>query len=338
MSNPRPIVILAEHDRGEVRPATWEGLALAREIQAHTAGPLQLLILGDPVTKPAEALAGQTGEEILAIRTVGWPEHHPEVTLQVLSDHFHDQPPAYFIMPHSSRTWELAPRLALRLGLAYFTGVTRVVREETRLGFLKPLYGGKINARVEPSTDGAVLTYEPGYFKGEAVSSGRPGSCEFRTVPRSCPPSELLKTIPARETGADLRGAETIIAAGRGIGRSENLDLIRSLAGQFSRSAVAGSRPLCDLGWLKYNQQVGLTGTTVSPRLYLACGISGAYQHVAGMKDSGFIVSVNRDPRAAILNWSDLVVVEDLETFLPLLIETIQKVRKKPEADFPVKS
>ncbi|MBI5585699.1 MAG: electron transfer flavoprotein subunit alpha/FixB family protein [Deltaproteobacteria bacterium] len=333
MSNQRSIVILAEHDRGEFRPTTWEGLTLAREIKAHGGGLIRIVILGDPVKGPAEKLAGQAGEEVLALRTAGLPGYHPEVTLEVLADHFGNQTPAYLIIPHSSRSWELAPRLAHRLGLTCLTGVTRVVGEEDRIRFQKPLYGGKINVLVEPWTSGAVLTFEPGYFKGEDVPSGRPGSCEFKTVSRPSSFSELLETIPPRETGADLRAAETIVAAGRGIGRPDNLELIRSLAGLFPRSSVAGSRPLCDLGWLKYNQQVGLTGTTVAPRLYLACGISGAYQHVAGMKDSGFIVSINRDPRAAMVNWSDLVIVEDLETFLPLLIETIQNVRKKSAAD-----
>ena len=96
---------------------------------------------------------------------------------------------------------------------------------------------------------------------------------------------------------------------------------------------MAGSRPLCDLGWLAYNRQVGQTGATVRPRLYLACGISGAYQHIAGMKDSGFIVSINRDPQATIGQWSDLRVEEDLTTFLPLLIEAARKYRERRGQD-----
>jgi electron transfer flavoprotein alpha subunit len=328
MSNHRPIIILAEHDRGVLRPTTWEGLALGREIKAHLDVPLRLVILGDSLKEPAERLAEQTGEDVLAIQTIGLTDYHPDVYLQVLADHFVKQTPAYLIIPHTSLAWELAPRLALRWQLACLTGIIRAIPEEDRMGFLKPLYGGKINARIETNTDGAVLTFEPGYFNREVRPSGRSGSCEWITVSPPSPPSELLERLPAPETGADLRSAETIVAAGRGIGSAENLELIRSLARQFPHSALAGSRPLCDLGWLRYSQQVGLTGATVSPSLYLACGISGAYQHVAGMKDSGFIVSINRDPRAAISNWADLCVVEDLQTFIPLLIETLQTVKK----------
>jgi electron transfer flavoprotein alpha subunit len=140
--------------------------------------------------------------------------------------------------------------------------------------------------------------------------------------------AQLLEVTPAVETEAALREAEVIVAAGRGIGSEETLDQIHRLAACFARSAVAGSRPLCDLGWLKYNRQVGQTGSTVRPKLYLACGISGAYQHIAGMKDSGFIVSINRDPQAAIGQWSDLRIEEDLKTFLPLLIEAVLKYRE----------
>jgi electron transfer flavoprotein alpha subunit len=329
MSSQYPIIVLAEHDQGELKPTTWEGLGLARGIQAHFAGPLRLVILGDSLKEIGKQLAEQSGEEVLAIQTPGLSGYHPEVYLQVLADAFALRLPAFIIIPHTSQSWDLAPRLALRLKLACLTGITKIVPEGNGLGFLKPLYGGKINAQLEPATAGAVLTFEPGYFKWTGAPADRPGSCEFKTVSSQPPPSELLERIPARETGADLRAAEIIVAAGRGISRPENLDLVQSLAKRLPRSAVAGSRPLCDLGWLKYNQQVGLTGATVSPKLYLALGISGAYQHVAGMKDSGFIVSVNRDPRAAILNWSDLVIVEDLETFLPLLIETIQNLRRE---------
>ncbi len=154
------------------------------------------------------------------------------------------------------------------------------------------------------------------------------GSCDLKTMSPKESRAELLEITPAVETEAALREAEVIVAAGRGIGSEETLDLIHRLAALFPRSAVAGSRPLCDLGWLAYNRQVGQTGSTVRPRLYLACGISGAYQHIAGMKDSGFIVSINRDPQAAIGQWSDLRIEEDLKTFLPLLIEAVRKYRE----------
>jgi electron transfer flavoprotein alpha subunit len=125
------------------------------------------------------------------------------------------------------------------------------------------------------------------------------------------------------ETSA-LADADVIVSAGRGIGRQENLSLIYRLASVFSRSAVGGSRPVCDAGWLQYKQQVGMTGATVTPKLYIACGISGAMQHVSGMRGAGFIVSINTDPNAAIFNVSDVCIAEDAAEFLSLLISELK--------------
>jgi len=121
--------------------------------------------------------------------------------------------------------------------------------------------------------------------------------------------------------------AGVIVSAGQGLGDKENLDLIFQLAALFAKSAVAGSRIVCDLGWLEYRCQVGVTGATVSPQLYIACGISGAVQHVMGMRNSEFIVAINKDPAAAIFQVADIGIVEDLTTFIPALIEVYEKTK-----------
>ncbi|MBW2616973.1 MAG: electron transfer flavoprotein subunit alpha/FixB family protein, partial [Deltaproteobacteria bacterium] len=122
-----------------------------------------------------------------------------------------------------------------------------------------------------------------------------------------------------------LTEADVIVSAGKGIGRKENLEIIERLAALFPKSAVAGSRSVCDSKWLDRNRQVGYTGATVSPKLYIAAGISGATQHIAGMRSSGFIVAINSDPNAAIFNVSDVCVVEDLTTFVPVFIDSHEK-------------
>ena len=121
--------------------------------------------------------------------------------------------------------------------------------------------------------------------------------------------------------------AGVIVSAGQGLGDKENLDLIYQLAALFAKSAVAGSRIVCDLGWLEYRCQVGVTGATVSPQLYIACGISGALQHVMGMRNSEYIVAINKDPAAAIFQVADICIVEDLTTFIPAFIEEYEKTK-----------
>ncbi len=322
------IFVLGDHEPGQISPSTWEGLGLAEEIRRHHPAPVKILLLGEAVEEPAAQAAEETRVDVLAVEVPGLKSFQVEIALQVLEKLFFEFPPACLILPHNSRSWELAPRIALRLGLACIPGVTKILQENGRLLFRRSLYQGKILADLAVESRGVVITFESGYFKFSKSALRGKRSFDLKTFfPRETR-AELLEVTSAVETEAALHEAEVIVAAGRGIGSEEALDLIHRLAALFPRSAVAGSRPLCDLGWLAYNRQVGQTGSTVRPRLYLACGISGAYQHISGMKDSGFIVSINRDPQAAIGQWSDLRIEEDLKTFLPLLIEAVQRYRK----------
>ncbi len=145
--------------------------------------------------------------------------------------------------------------------------------------------------------------------------------------------SQALRTrsLGLKQAEADTSGiseADVLISAGMGIGDEENLEFIYALAELFPKSAVAGSRIVCDLGWLEYKCQVGVTGATVSPELYIACGISGAVQHVSGMRGSGFIVAINTDPTAAIFHTADVCIVEDLKTFIPAFIEEYENEKR----------
>jgi electron transfer flavoprotein alpha subunit len=322
------IIVLADYDQGSVTQATWEGLGLAEEIRRYHPGPIKIIFVGEAVEGPAARAAAETKADILAVQVSGLKNFHGEIVLRVLEELFSESPPAFLILPHNSWSWELAPRIALRLGLACLPGVIKILYKDEQILFRRPLYQGKILADFSVENRGVILTFESGYFQFSGSAEREKGSWELKTVPLPETRTELLEIIPGGETAAALRDAEVIVAAGRGIGTEEHLELIHRLAALFPRSAVAGSRPLCDLGWLAYNRQVGQTGATVRPRLYLACGISGAYQHIAGMKDSGFIVSINRDPQATMGQWSDLCLVEDLKTFLPLLIETLKKNRE----------
>ena len=322
-----PILVLGDHHPGQFSASIWEGLGLAEEIRRCHPAPVRIILLGEAIEGPAARVAEETRVEVLAVKVPGSTTFQPEIVLQVLQELFFESPPACLILPHNARSWEVAPRIALRLGLACISGVTKILQENDRLIFRRSLFQGKIMADLAVETLGAVLTFESGYFKFSGPPLGAKGSWALKIMSPKETGAELLEVAPAVETEAALREAKVIVGAGRGIGSEETLDLIRRLAALFPQSAVAGSRPLCDLGWLKYNRQVGQTGATVRPRLYLACGISGAYQHIAGMKDSGFIVSINRDPQAAIGQWSDLRVEEDLKTFLPLLIEAVKKYR-----------
>ena len=165
-----------------------------------------------------------------------------------------------------------------------------------------------------------VVTVAPGAFRPAAAVGEARGSVTERVIERTPRGSRVLGTRRGEPADPGLARAEVIVSAGRGIGRRENLALVERLAALFPRSAVGGSRPICDAGWLPYRRQVGVTGATVAPRLYVACGISGSSQHRTGMRGAGFVVAINTDPDAAIFQVADVGVVEDLATFIPLVL------------------
>jgi electron transfer flavoprotein alpha subunit len=222
---------------------------------------------------------------------------------------------------------DFAPFLAVALNGACISGIEDLVPAEDGVRFARPLYGGKAMAHIRPISKTAVLTIQPGIFKLSRPTGGKPGRITVQPV--SIRP-RWWRSLGVKQAATDSAGvteANVIVAAGQGIGDRDNLALARQLASIFPNSAVAGSRIVCDLGWLAYGCQVGVTGATVSPRLYIACGISGAIQHVTGMRSSEFIVAINKDPTAAIFQVSDVCIVEDLMTFIPALMDEYQKIK-----------
>jgi electron transfer flavoprotein alpha subunit len=171
-----------------------------------------------------------------------------------------------------------------------------------------------------------VLTVQPGCFSFQAPPSGEAvGQVRVETVSWQPEHTRFLGKIPAAPGAAHLAAARIILAAGNGIGQAENLRWFHGLADRLPHAMVAGTRIVCDRGWLPYDRQVGVTGATVAPALYLACGLSGAAQHLMGMRGSGFVVAVNTDPLAPICAEADLCIVADLTVFLPALIARIDQ-------------
>lgn len=321
------IVVIAEHFEGEIRPITYELVHFAEELGQFRSAPIKILVLGEKVEALAKSLAETTGKDVLGIRSPQLAQYNGQVYKSVLHDILGEHPPAYVCISHSSRGSDFAPGLAMRLKAACITGVSALSVQEDRVCFSRDVYGGKINADMVSYTETTVLTVQPGSY-GPAPDKDQPrGKVYLKSMAVAPQVSATLSTTPFQTSDLDLSAARVIVSAGRGIGEEENLQLIRNLASAIPQSVVCGSRPVIDLGWLTYDRQVGVTGATVTPDLYLACGISGAAQHVSGMKGSGFIVAINTDPMAAIFNLSDICIVEDLKTFIPVLLEAMSTKR-----------
>lgn len=319
-----PIVIFVEHDRGEIRPSAYELMSLAIRIQEAEKAEIKAVILGNEIQKAAERFSAACAVPVTAVSHARLREYNAELYTRVLVEVLTEMKPSYILAPHSSQGADFAPGLALRLSAACVSGVEGICEKASGLRFHRSIFGGKIQAEIEPAAETTLLTLQPGSFKPHAAQEGAEPIVQpyAVSVPEPAFGTLALKTVPSE--GIDLFLAKVLVAAGRGVGEEENLALVQQLADQFPQSAICGSRPIIDDGWMPYSRQVGITGATVSPSLYIACGISGATQHVSGMRSSGFVVSINSDPGAAIFNVSDICIVEDLTEFIPLLIEQMR--------------
>jgi electron transfer flavoprotein alpha subunit len=324
----RPIALVAEHDCGQLKPVTGELIAFARKLGRHLSSDtkVKVVILGEAVSDIGGSIAAASGLDVIALQCPAAREYNSEVYLRALADVFHEMAPAFICLAHTSRGLDYGPLLAVKLDAGCISQIDDVCMVGDRIGFRRPVFGGKFVSRVTPLSQGTVVMVQPGVFRADTKKPQESGTVSIRSLDLEPRAIESLGTQRAERTPASITEARVVVSAGKGIGAKETLELTHQLAALFPKSALAGSRIVCDMGWLDHRQQVGVTGATVSPALYMACGISGALQHVLGMRGSGFVVSINTDPNAAIFNESDVCIVEDLKEFIPVFIEACKKM------------
>jgi len=321
------ILVVAEHHAGQVKPVSLELAAFGRALAQATGKTATGVILAYPARPLAESFAQASGLPVLALENENLSCYNAEAHLQALAGLARERKPALILIAHTATGWDFAPRLAAALGASCCTGITGFKIGDP-IRFLRGICGGKIMTEVAPIADTvAVVTMMPGAAKPKAPAGA--GSVEIIHAEVNTAGTRTLGYQEAPPRSLDLAKAEVIVAAGRGIGGPEHLGLIRELAACFDRGAVGASRPVCDAGWLPLEHQVGMTGQTVAPRLYLACGISGAIQHCMGMSRAELIVAINTDPGAAIFNVAHLGIVQDLHRFLPALIAKLRERKQK---------
>ena len=324
---PNEIVVIAEHDDGRLKPVTYELIDFACKLQQLTRLAIRVLILGADVLHLARDIANQSSQDVTAFETPDLHGYNGELYSRVLAEQLRIRRPAYVCVAHSSQGQDFAPVLAVKLDAVCISGVEKVLPPGEGVGFVRPLYGGKLKAVIRPVSATAVLAVQPGIFKFVPPAGAKAGRVDTLSLSAGPSSSRSLGLKKSASDAAGITEADVIVAAGQGVGGRDNLDLIHQMASLFAKSAVAGSRIACDLGWLEYRCQVGVTGATVAPRLYIACGISGAVQHLTGMRGSEFIVAINKDPAAAIFQVADICIVEDLTTFIPKFIASCRESR-----------
>ena len=325
----RKIAIIAEAEQRRTHSAIMDLAALAGKLSENRPVEVRWLVVGTHAAETGIKLAEETGHPATALETPSEVALTGELLYGALHPFLTSMQPDVIGLLHTSRSQDYAAALALALDAACVTGVQALVMQGETPVFQRAVFGGKSMAEIQTDDRPVVLTVLPGYFKADGMAKGK-GVAETQHLSLPTTRTRLIETRES-QTEAALTQAETVVAVGRGIGSEDNLGTIARLSAMFPKSAVAGSRIVCDAGWLPYHRQVGATGATVAPELYLACGISGAFQHLAGMSGSRFVVAINSDPQATIFNAADVGVVEDLKTFLPLLIEALEENR--PDTD-----
>jgi electron transfer flavoprotein alpha subunit len=325
------IVVVAEIDHGSVTPASLEAAAFAGQLGESLRLPLRLVVAGAIDREQAAA----AGIPATVVAGAAMAQYCSETWTMSLAPILQSRKAAFVVLAHSSRGADFAPGLAMRMGGSCVTAVESFRREGGAVVFSRPAWNGKLRMDVAPQAFPAVVTVMPGAVKADAPlrkdRAAREG-VEIVAVAPAAGRIEPLVTIAAEAGGTRLSEADVIVAVGKGVGSPENLRLVEELAGCFPHSAVAGSRAACDAGWVDHRLQIGQTGKTVAPKLYIACGISGAVQHVAGMRGAFCTAAINRDPQAPIFRVADYGVIEDLTTFLPLLVGAIEKRKRRSPA------
>ncbi len=323
------IALIAEHCDGALSPTFFELVTFANKLKDATQAKPIILVLGHEIAEAANQASRSTDLDVVAITVPGLVSYNPETCKTVLGAVLEELKPAHICAVHTPNGSDLAPSLSVKLSAACITSVEEVRIESGRVKFLRSVLGGKAQAIFSSNTDITVVTIQPGCFKRADVCAYS-GNVKFIHMEYSPKRIQNLGVRPGPGCDALLSEAKVIISAGRGVRQKENLDTLFELAGMFSRSAVGCTRPLSDSGQLSSRRQVGLSGAIVSPDLYIACGISGAQQHIVGMQGSGFVVGINTDSNAPIFNHSDICVVADIDEFARELIKAIAIYRRTP--------
>ena len=319
------ILVIAEQRASKLNRATWETIAAAQQLAGGQ--PIAILVPGAGVAAVAGELAAAEVQEVVTIDQPALEPYTPDGYTAALQQAIAELAPGLVLLPHTYQTRDFAPKLAARLDRALVTDVTGVKTAGGQPVFVRPMFQGKLAADVVPLGPAPhFVTFQIGAFRADRAARGA-AEAPVRSLAVKVEASAIRQKpeAPFQEAkqAVDLSQAERIVSVGRGIKEQANIDVARKLAEALG-AEIAASRPICDAGWLPMERQVGSSGQTVAPKLYLALGISGAIQHLVGMKGSNTVVAINKDPDAPIFEIADYGIVGDLFEIVPAIIAALQ--------------
>jgi electron transfer flavoprotein alpha subunit len=314
-------LIIGEIQKGKIREATLELVTMARGL----GGDIASLIIGSGVSGQAEELAAKGGGKVLLADDAALENYTADAYTQAITKAVEAESPELILISNTPLGWDVAPGVAASLDAGIASDVVRIEEDGGELVFIRRIFNAKFDVRMRIAGSPKVATVQsgasPAYEGSEAgsVEALDVGSIESRTT--------FVETRTAPPGGHDLSKADIIVSGGRGLKKEEHFDEVLKPLTDVLGAQMGASRPIIDSGWLPHDYQVGSSGQVVAPKLYFAVGISGAIQHLVGMKGSNFIVAINKDADAPIFQVADVGVVGDLYDFIPALTEALQAAK-----------
>jgi electron transfer flavoprotein alpha subunit len=322
------ILVFIENKGGVANRSSFEAIAAAQAFGSQLNQPVSAVVLGADVSALAQEIAAYDVARVLAVNDPKLAEYTPDAYADALEQVVKQVDPNLVFLTHTYQVRDFAPKLAARFQKSLISDCIRAKADNGRIGFTRRIFLGKLDADVSSDGEPPVFaTFQTGAYRPDnATKGGAAASVENITV--QIGDVRMVAEPPFQEAkqAVDLTKAEVIIAVGRGIKSKDNLVLAEKLA-EVLGGDLAASRPICDAEWLPIDRQIGSSGQTVAPKLYVALGISGAIQHLVGMKNSGTIVAINKDPEAPIFDIADYGIVGDLFEAVPVLTEEVKKIK-----------
>jgi electron transfer flavoprotein alpha subunit len=321
------ILIVGEIQNGKLREATLELVSFARQLAPGLGADVKSLILGHGVQGIAEELSKKGGGEVYLadhelLKNYGVDAYNTVVRAAIAKTK-----PDLVLLSNTPSGWDLAPRLAAGLDAGFVSDAFKIEVEDGKPVFVRRVFNGKLDARVQVAALPIVATMQPGATAAHTGSEAGSVAKLDVTLSAGDLKSKFVKVQAAEAKGVDLTKADIIVSGGRSLGGTEKfMEVIKPLADALG-GAMGASRPVVDSGWLPHEYQVGSSGQTVTPKLYLAVGISGAIQHLVGMKNSNYIIAINKDPDAPIFEVANLGVVGDLFELAPALTKAVKSAK-----------
>jgi electron transfer flavoprotein alpha subunit len=322
------VLVVIEQRENRISRISWEALAAGQRLAALAGAPLTAVLLGQDASTLAVEVAAHPVAKVVRLEHALLAQYTPDAFTLALEQLIEKEGPAQVVLPHTYQVRDYAPALAARLGQVLISDVVDIGQGPV---FTRQLMQGRLNGEYKSTGSGPCLvSVQAGAFRTEAVEA-RPTPAPIETFSPTLEAAQI-RTKPGQpfrgsSQTVDLGSAQLIVSVGRGIKEAENLTLVQDLATALG-AELAASRPICDNGWLPMERQVGSSGQTVAPKLYLAIGISGAIQHLVGMKGSQCIVAINKDPDAPIFEVADYGIVADLFEVVPALTEAIRAAKQ----------